>query len=310
LAVAGILDRMTAGIESFEPGVPYLVGLCHDLGEVVLRQCLAEEYDQLAQAGVDGAGLATHQVESAAFGVPYPELIDRIFTKLALPAAIAVPVKEHTEHGRGGGKGRPSSLLTKALLVADQYAHGLQLASSPRAAVAPVTIAEYRAAVPGARLPNLDGQGLRCEVLCSTAMMARLSPAQEKELARMIVPPATGTRVWYARHASLSPFDPLEAALRMLAAEVTLHDRLPTAGEASAYDALVIAAPKPGQSPFGLAEADRLTSAAPGKPLLYLSAMTTTQSTGSALRVGVYPIPLSDLGAFLASASKALSQAA
>ena len=298
LAVSELLDRLIAGAEGIEPGLAHLVGLCHDLGEVVLRQCLAEQYDALAQVG-DGSAVATHQVESAAFGIPYPELVERVLGQLGLPAAIIVPVREHADR-----RARPTSRLATALQLADNYAHGLQLASSPRAAVAPIGVAEYRAvrgAADGAPL-SVDGETLRAGVLASTTLLARLSGAQEAELAKPLVP-ATRLRVWYARHSALSAFDPLEAALRTLAASVTTHDRLPQPAEGAGYDVLVVAAARAGLAPLSVPDAERAAAAASGggKRVVYLSGTDAADVPVTSAVVRRYPVPLSVLAGLLSA---------
>jgi HD-like signal output (HDOD) protein len=294
LAVSEVLDRLLAGAEGIEPGMAHLVGLCHDLGEVVLRQCLAEQYDVLAQVG-DGSAVATHQVESAAFGIPYPELVERILVQLGLPAAIVAPVREHADR-----RARPTSRLATALSLADNYAHGLQLASSPRAAVGPIAVAEYKAVRAGGDVAPLaiDGETLRAGVLASTCLLARLSGPQEVELAKPLVP-ATRLRVWYARHSALSAFDPLEAALRSLAASVLAHDRLPQPAEDGAYDVLVVAAAKAGLAPLSVPDAERAAAAGGGKRLVYLSGTDAADVPVTSAVVRRYPVPLSALAELL-----------
>lgn len=295
LAVSELLDRLLAGVEGIEPGLAHLVGLCHDLGEVVLRQCLVEQYDELALAG-DAAGTVTHQVESAAFGIAYPELVERILTQLGLPAAIVTPVREYADRRPAT---RPAGRLAAALALADQYAHGLQLASSPRAAVGPIGVAEYRAARGGgadATPVEIDGESLRAGVSASTCLLARLSRAQEAELAKPLVA-AAPVRVFYARHAALSAFDPLEAALRTLAAAVTVHDRLPLPAEADGYDLLVVAAPKAGIAGLAVTDAERAVAAAgDAKRLLYLTGADAADVPVTTAVVRRYPIPLVELG--------------
>ena len=44
LAVAALMEKLTPAGEAAPPGTPYVVGLCHDLSDIILRQYFAEEY--------------------------------------------------------------------------------------------------------------------------------------------------------------------------------------------------------------------------------------------------------------------------
>jgi two-component system response regulator MtrA len=299
VAVATILDKLAPTIEDVPPGVAHLVGLCHDLGEVVLRQCLADQYDELAVLPGGNSESCTSQMESAAFGISHSELTQRILAKLGLPSQISTPIRECAERWHSS-KARPSTKLGRALVLADEYAHGLHLASSPRAAVAPVTIAEYRAATGGAAGADpialkIDWEALRVEVICNTSLLARLSASDERALARPLFPRSTA-RIWYARHAAFGAFDPLEAAIRLLAT-VETHAGLPSEADAHRYDGLIVAVPKQDQAPMSLADAERI-SADGGKPLLYLAGASVTDIAPVNLRR--YPIRLNRLAEFVA----------
>lgn len=287
LAVAAILERLLEGVEGVEPGVAYLVGLCHDLGEMLLRQALAEQYDELAEVG-HGTGTVTHQVESAAFGIPYAELTERILGRLGLPAAIVNPAREHADRRPDA---RPTSRVAHALRIADRYAHGLQLASSPRALLEPVTAPELRAARGDAPAVRIDGVMLRAEVLSATVLLARVPRAQEAELTRPLVP-ATNARVWYARHPVLVDFDPLEVGLQGIA-QVTTHPRLPAPTEVAEYDVLLVATPKVSLPPLPLEEAVRV--AAPSTRVVYLARGDIADTPVPGAMVSRYPLALAML---------------
>src|SRR5205085_8406766 len=124
------------------------------------------------------------------------------------------PISEYVQ--RGGG--RPVSALShmaQALRLADCYAHGLLLCPSPAAPVQPFGAAEYRRATGAVEPEAIDGLALRNEVLTQTWMLAGMSSKDQDKLARPLFA-QTARPIWYARHPSLSSFDPLAAALGLL----------------------------------------------------------------------------------------------
>jgi CheY-like chemotaxis protein/HD-like signal output (HDOD) protein len=148
-AAAAIMERLAPTSATFTAGQAYLVGLCHDLGEIVLRQCLSAEYASAVElAGTTGRPL--QQTLSAIFGVPCRQLTELVLSRLGLPPAICGPILEHAEASSGGGRrDARSTPAAQALRLADHYAHGLLLASSPQAVVGPATQGELRAGLGG-----------------------------------------------------------------------------------------------------------------------------------------------------------------
>lgn len=305
-AVAAILERITAKLDGLPPGAAHLVGLCHDLAEIVLRQCFAEQYENVSvRAAASGEALADAQI--AAFGVPTHELAALIVAKIALPPAIANPIREYAELGRR--RGGNATQLAQALRLADLYAHGLLLASSPHALVAPVSQAECRSAL-GQTAPDvIDGVALRCEVLSTANLFARLSAKDEAKLAQPLYPTRT-VNLWYARHPSFSSFDPLEAALAQLCT-IRVVDRLPRGEELITCDAVVVATPRPNLQGFTHEDvtAIRGPGGRPNVPLLYLAGLIdeVAPQIQPCLEVRTYPVPLSSLANFLDAVQKAES---
>lgn len=307
-AAAAVMERLAPASATFTAGMAYLVGLCHDLGEIVLRQCLSAEY----AAAVDEAartGRPLQQTLSAAFGVPWRQLTELVLNRFGLPAAIAAPILEHAEASVGGREG-PRSPAAVALRLADFYAHGLLLASSPQALVAPATLGEFRT-LGTSVLPEIDGQGLRCEVLSNTSLLARLSRTDEQRLSQPFFA-ARAVRVWYARHPGYASFDPLGAALGFLA-EADARDRLPAnPAELEGCAALVVAAARQGLAPFTDGAITAVSTMIPGRivPVLHL----TPGPVGGAsappppplpphVTHVPYPVSIARLAGFIASAA-------
>ena len=55
----------------------HLAGLCHDLGEILLRQHFSPHYEQMLEFA-EANRLPLHAVEGTAFGIRYPELMGRL----------------------------------------------------------------------------------------------------------------------------------------------------------------------------------------------------------------------------------------
>ena len=183
LAVAAVLERLCAATGEQAPATAHLVGLCHDVGEIVLRQCLAEQYDELAglegtaSGGMNGAPGGDRRVRHPLRG---PRAADH---GQARPAAGDRRADSRVCRASAAGRKPPQLQARPGAAVGRRVAHGLQLAYFP-APVQPVTIAEYRAATGATLAATIDGQMLRCEVLCNTSLLARLAPADERELAK------------------------------------------------------------------------------------------------------------------------------
>ena len=105
-----------------------------------------------------------------------------------------------------------------------------------------------------------------------TAMLARLSQAHEHELMVPLHSRRNG-RVWLAREAGFSPFDPISTALEMLG-EVTVKDRLPaTVTELADHTAVAVVTRTPTVKGFLAADIDRIASLGPYRlPVLWLCA--------------------------------------
>lgn len=303
-AVAALSERLAPTSATFTSGMAYLIGLCHDLGEIVLRQCLSTEY-AVAVEEAAGTGRPLQQTLSATFGIPWRQLTELVLNRIGLPAAICSPILEHADASFNGRDAVPRSPAARALRLADFYAHGLLLASSPQATVAPSTLADLRA-LGTSVLPEIDGQALRCQVLSNTSLLARLPRTDEERLSQPFFP-ARPVRIWYARHPGYASFDPLGSAIGFLA-ETQTYDRLPVNGsELDGYGAMIVVAARPGLAPFALeATAARTSGAGRTIPVLYLTAAKPDSSAvpeSSHVTHATYPVPIARLSAFVGVAA-------
>lgn len=214
LAVAHLMDVLWPDRVSSARGIAYLVGLCHDLSEIVLRQYMAEEY----QAAIELAAETGRSVSEAAvevFGVGRPQLTELILGRLGLPPAIIDPIREFA---RGPSRAAGISPSAAALRVCNYHAHGLLLASVPEVPVSPVLRSDL--AHCGLRTDALDVEALRSDVLTTTHMLTGSVGADE--LRRPLLR-RQAVRIAYQRHPDFAAFDALALALEGLA-EVVVGD--------------------------------------------------------------------------------------
>jgi two-component system phosphate regulon response regulator PhoB len=299
------------------PGIAYLVGLCHDLGDILFHTHFGGECAQVAEV-VAATGKRQDDVERLMLGLTRGELVQTIVQRLGLPDSIKEPIGAFhgttSAAGAGGGAGGASGALLKILKVADAYANGLLLAATNRATVWPLSKAECRSALGKDDPQPPDLTVFRSEVFYTTGVLARLSAAEAEEVMK---PPfqRTALRVWVAREPSLSSLDPLTAALGSMASEVTAHDRLPGGPDAADADALVVLAPSDLTAGFTAPDiAKSLEAAGRPLPVLWLVARATcpfapklAQPVPAPTR---FPVTLERLATFVATASQGGATAA
>ena len=230
-AVAMLCERLASIPEKPGQGdaaIAYMVGLCHDLGEILFRTCFGEEYqhvlDEHARTGQPVADL-----EKAILGLPSSELMQLTLRSLQLPDAIRLPIE--AMHDSAPSQDR----LCLILGLADAYANGMQLASSVKSPLRSFTTAECQHALGNPNGPKLDRERIRAEIFALTALLSNTNdPRLAKPLFKF-----RNDKVWLARDAGLSKLDPIEAALESVSPVQVMH-RLPTMDEAGKIKALVV----------------------------------------------------------------------
>jgi two-component system response regulator/two-component system chemotaxis response regulator CheY len=277
-------------------GTAYLIGLCHDLGEIMFRSQFADEYQKVLDVE-RLTGRKRADIERHMLGVTQRELADMTLRSFHLPESVRAPIMEHHDSATA----RPGhSAMARLLRVADLYANGLMLASSTRSPVSPVSRLELRAATGREDVSLASAASLRADVLAMTGALARFPDAHQAE--------ATASpyvrrpiRVWLARDSALSPVDPVAAALGALA-ELTCEERLPTPREASEHSAVVVMARSSNTEHFTAAEVEHATLRPDGHriPLLWLVAHV--DSAPMMIKPLHWPVPLSAIAAFISAA--------
>lgn len=234
-AVATLCEQLCLSARPELGGTAHIVGLCHDLGEILFRTHFAHEYRQVLEVR-QRCGRPLAYVERQMLGMPHGELVRTIIRKMGLPQMI----REAIEAFHAGDSDASTDPLVRILRMAEAYANGVGLASSKLSPVRPLTRNECRAAT-GLENPTFpEGEEFRAQIYALTSLLGRLSQPQEREL---MVPlhARTSARLWLAREAGFSSFDPIAAALQLLAGDVTIKDRLPlSAAECDDHAALAI----------------------------------------------------------------------
>ncbi|HTW95862.1 MAG TPA: HDOD domain-containing protein, partial [Tepidisphaeraceae bacterium] len=213
-------------------GVAYLVGLCHDLGDMLYFNLFAAEHQHALQLSQrENKPLADAQRQL--MGLSQQELARQLLGTLELPDALSAPIDAFH-----AGVPKPGTeKMARILQMADAYANGMLLAASEQSPLVAFTHAECKAAGLEAETPPPQRDQLRAQILVLTEMVSGCCDTQSMSP----IYPRENHKFWLARDKSLSSFDPIEAALESLGACQT-HPRLPAPPEAADIDALVVAA--------------------------------------------------------------------
>lgn len=238
LAVGLLMEKLTPECPEAPPGTAFVVGLCHDLADVALRQYFAPQFEYVMTLA-SKTGRPQRQIETVVFGMPYDELALLLLSKLGLPAVITAPIQEFFERAvykRPSGSG---SVLGRTLRIANVYAHGLRLEAGPDEPVVPLSILECKATF-GDSLPQIDDAGLRAQVLAMSTAFCPSESAKPPELSGK-----SNLAIGYVRHGEYASLDPLHSLLTLSGQNITLISGFPAERkELNKFEALVIAAPR------------------------------------------------------------------
>jgi two-component system response regulator MprA len=309
-AVAAIMEKLIGDDGPIPRASAQLIGLCHDLGEIVLRQVFSDEFAaSLEMAAKSGKSL--HAVQATVFGIPHGELNTLVLTKLGLPHIVTAPIREHHDLFTRPNA-TPREPAARILRIADCLAHGMMLASSPESPITIFTETERKAAL-GVREITINDDDLRNEAMLTTSLLARLNGEETARLAQPLFPKSPA-RICYVRHPGLSSIDPIASALRQLA-QTNICDHLPK-NAAELADATVLIITTPTSTAKGLAlgevEMARKACGQPTLPILYITNMIDESSRLQLANLTVmsHPLPLNRLASFLESLAKSEAKAA
>jgi HD-like signal output (HDOD) protein/CheY-like chemotaxis protein len=234
-AVAQLCEKLASEKLAEQTGLAYLVGLCHDLGDIFIRTEFGKEYQQVVEMSAK-TGKPKDLLHGQMLGMTPAQMISAVLKCMSLPDAIREPI----EMLHSPGLETSTQPLARILWMAENYANAALLASSPSSEVAPLTQTFCRASVGHPNPPRPDPQTLRSNVLSLTVALARLSHADEKKLLAPMFKTQTA-KIWIARDAGISEFDPVALALESLT-KVVVEKRLPTEKETEDLGGLVVVA--------------------------------------------------------------------
>jgi two-component system chemotaxis response regulator CheY len=299
-AVASIMGKIVPKTDGVPSGIGHLIGLCHDLGEILLRQKFPNEFLAAKDFAHQG-GVPVFEMLPAVFGVSYSELIQSVLERIKFPAMAIEPIKQFALHMAGPLAGH-SGTLPRALAIADCLANGMLLSSSTENLVAPVAQNDCRSALipPGA----LNVAEIHSEAITTVGMLSELDAKDEAALSRPLFDRREVT-LCYVRPIAFAPLDPLAAAIGNLA-RIEIRERLSKSDELAGVDGIIVASVSAGESHF--IEAMRMrTQDGRDLPLLNLTAKSDVEPASSE-RAGVenasYPLSIRRLAQFVASLKK------
>jgi CheY-like chemotaxis protein/HD-like signal output (HDOD) protein len=295
LAVARLCNQLATG-ES-QP-MAYIVGLCHNLGEILFRTHFGAEYRKVLDAARE-TGKTCRELARQILGITRGELVEKILERLELPSAIRAPIVSYHRSDRPGHT--MSEPLARVLTFADAYARAILLAPEDNTAINPWTRVECRDVTGREDPPSPDTQELRNEIFAMTSMFARLSPRDEQQLGSAL-PARKPSRVCLARDPVLSSFDPIAVALDGLA-EVSIRNNIPLPGELADTKALVVLARTPSSEGFTVKEIVPAITRDDGTrlPALWLTGRKGNMppSDNNELAPTTWPVSLESLAAFI-----------
>ena len=302
MGVAMLMEKLAPQDDSIPPGSAYLVGLCHDLADIILRQHFPTEFETVATL-VKRSACRPRLAMAMTFGLPYAELVSQLLAHLRLPPIITVPIEEFFDRGDRKGANGAGSLLCRTLRAVNVYAHGLLLACGTDE---PITFGKAALALP-------DDEALRSDALATAAVLAHLNEAQTQQMCKPLVP-RHPLRVCYSRHGEYSDLDPLSSFLRLTAREMEVLPAVrgldPNSLEGAG--ALIVAGPRTNATDVFSQDMVILRRLVAQRPIqvLYLTGSNAQCPAEPHITVQRLPINIESLGAFLARVSAAEKEAA
>jgi len=301
--VAILMEKMVPEGDEAPAGAPYIVGLCHDLTDIILRQHFAPEYTSVMTLAQQ-TGVPQRQVEGVIYGLPYNELVTLLLSRVGLPPLITAPIQEFFERAVYKQAVGTGSVMGRALRIANVYAHGLMLAPSAGEPVVPLGRMECKTTF-GEALPIIDDLEVRSQAMATVAELLGASSSSARKMIEPFVP--TGShRLCYVRNEDCTDLDPLLSLLRLTCKQVDFRSTLPSqTRELGEVDGLVIAARRGGDPKDIQLELDRLEKVLEpaGVPALYLCGIgpEKLENVPRGITVERLPTTIQRVGAFLES---------
>lgn len=195
-----------------------MVGLCHDLPDIIMRQHFAPQCESLAELASQTAQ-PVRQICPEVFGLTYARLVDALLSRMGLPAAVIAPIADFFSHTGPSASGASNNAMSRALNLANLFAHGMLLTPSLYEPVRPLSVAACNIAHNAANL-KFDIASLAAEAISTCSMIADSETSAKASEPLFIKQPL---HIHYVRDPGYADFDPLLELLTHLAEEVTTH---------------------------------------------------------------------------------------
>jgi HD-like signal output (HDOD) protein/CheY-like chemotaxis protein len=233
-AVARLCETFVVPTSPDEAGLAYLVGLCHDLGDIMFRTRFEKEYQSVLDVQ-QRTGAPLEEIEQHLLGMTHMEILKIILKCMGLPDTIRTPI-EQFQNAIKQPVGRP--IIPRALAMAESFANGLLLASSESSTITPITESDWMDISGRNRLTPPDGEELRSQVYCLTAILSRMNPTDQAGLMQAPYKKSNAT-IWLARDPLLSSADPFAEALSGMA-NTQVYQHLPSPEQMKDFSGLAI----------------------------------------------------------------------
>jgi HD-like signal output (HDOD) protein/CheY-like chemotaxis protein len=296
-AVAQLCERLYSSVDPEGAGTAYLVGLCHDLGEILMQTEFAGELRKVQEAQLQ-TNLPREELERAVLGMTHADLTRMIFKRLGLPETIRRPVELFYASQRKSEPTAPKDPLARVLWMAEGFANSAMLAASDQSIVYAMPGAAFKETLAEFNPSRPDISQLRSEIVSMTAMLARLSAKEEEQLMTPLFGPSEA-RFWLMRDRHYSSFDPIATLLETIAT-VTIEDRLPTPDEIAQHDGLILMTPGTVTADCDLSVIQALLARAPaGFPAFWLTEQTDMALPIDAITIQKSPATIAQIAAFV-----------
>jgi HD-like signal output (HDOD) protein/CheY-like chemotaxis protein len=281
--------------DTVSPGHAYICGLCHDLGEILVRCEFDEELRQILEAERQ-TRRPREDIQTEMLGLSHDKLVLEALRAIGLPTDICEPIENF--HA-GKTSAQKAGLMPGILWMADRYANGLLLTAEPESKVELFDRSYVRSVLGSDGFKAPDAETFCSQVRNLTSTLARLGRNEEAQLLVPIYQKAAAKRVWIARDPMFSECDPIYCAMAQLS-DAKAYPRLPSVGEHSTYDYLMVIARNPTITGFTEESISQRVATRNGPcPVLWLVSDAEGIRTGKALSPVQMPVQLGDLATFL-----------
>lgn len=238
-AVAYLMDTLSEELDIEQRNISHFIGLCHNLGEIILRQEIPEEYSQVQESN-QYPNEPLHVLEKKILGLTSQEVTAMVVENLSLPEGLTRPLLEYLAWEQT--RGPLTSKLSRLLELANSIACAFLITPNLRVNLRPFSNPGIADLI-GDKAFNFNANDLHSLVRETTIALADRRLPKDSTLFSNICE-RTNKRFLYLKPKTLAKIDCIELALASLG-ELTIANSLPVdAKELNNYAALVIVNPR------------------------------------------------------------------